>query len=129
MKELSVDIVDNRRDLPLCREAVENLAAEAGFVGNDLGDIVCAVFEGCVNAATHGRMGRCGPVTLTLRVHADRFEAVVKDSGNGTCHTDSPMPPPASYRGRGVPLMKALMDEVRLENDNGCRLTLVKYAR
>lgn len=113
-------------DLPLCREAAQKAAAAAGFEGQVLGDIVCAVFEACVNAVTHGRSGQAA--TLRIRVYEDRLEAVVKDSGRGLdTPPGGPLPPPTVPHGRGIPLMRAFMDEVKLDDSNGLQVTLVKY--
>lgn len=130
MKELALTISDAKKDLPICRDTIERTAAEMGFKGNDLGDVVAAVFEACVNAVTHGCNGPKGTVNLRIRTYDDRFEAVVKDSGNGfPCPDHLLMPSLVSPRGRGIPLMKELMDEVIFEDDKGCKVTLTKYLK
>ena len=98
---------------------------KAGFSDQDAQDIAAAVFEACANAATYGA-GK-GPMSLQIRVNDYKFVAVVRDSGKGfSCPPDSPMPPASSPRGRGIPLMRMLMDEVRFEFTLGCKVTLVK---
>lgn len=113
-------------DLPLCREAAEQAARAAGFEGEEFGDIVSAIFEACVNAVTHGKGSE--PPTLRIRVYQDRLEAVIKDSGRGldTPREDA-LPSPTVPHGRGIPLMKLFMDEVKLDYNNGLTVTLVKY--
>lgn len=128
MSRTTIEISDGPRDLPLCREATESAAREIGFEGADLTDIVTAVFEASVNAFTHGRVDSDEPVTVIIHTYPDRFEAIVKDHGKGyQCPTDSPIPPSTALRGRGVPLMKTLMDKVHFEYDNGCKVTLTKH--
>jgi serine/threonine-protein kinase RsbW len=115
-------------DLPQCREAAEKAAASAGFTGQDLGDVVCAIFEACANAVTHGRGSQNRPATLCVRVYDDRLEAVVRDSGDKLSQPPGAgLPSPRQARGRGIPLMKLFMDEVRLETKDGLEVTLVKY--
>ncbi|HEX2952248.1 MAG TPA: ATP-binding protein [Armatimonadota bacterium] len=127
MSGTTIEISDGPRDLPLCREAAESAARDMGFVGEDLYDIVTAVFEASVNAFTHGCVGTDEPATVTIYTHPDRFEAIIRDHGKGfQCPTDAPIPPAIVRRGRGIPLMKALMDEVYFEYDNGCKVTLMK---
>jgi serine/threonine-protein kinase RsbW len=113
-------------DLPLCREAAEHAAQAAGFEGDQLGDVVSAVFEACVNAIVHGHGSE--PATLRIRVYEDRLEAVIRDSGKGL---DSPredaLPCPTIPHGRGIPLMKLFMDEVKLEYNGGLTVTLIKF--
>lgn len=130
MKELAFTISDAKKDLPICRESIKNAAEEMGFKGNDLGDIVAAVFEACVNAVTYGCKSPSGTVNLRIRTYDERFEAVVKDSGNGfPCPESLLMPSLDSSRGRGIPLMKKFMDEVVFEDDQGCKVTLTKYLK
>jgi serine/threonine-protein kinase RsbW len=125
--DLKVQLAD-AGDLPACRAAAEKAAARAGFAGNDLGDVVSAIFEACVNAITHGRDDSGRPGTLRICVTDDRLEATIRDFGRGLrCITDDGFPPAGTARGRGIPLMKAFMDEVKLEHDGGSRITLVKY--
>ncbi|MBI2844741.1 MAG: ATP-binding protein, partial [Armatimonadetes bacterium] len=71
-----------------------------------------------------------GTATLRLKMYSDRFVAVVEDSGSGfVCPFEAAMPPASSRRGRGIPMMKLLMDEVRFDSGGGCTVTLVKYLR
>jgi len=99
-----------------------------GFSDEDTQAVVSAVFEACVNALTHGLNAGEGKVTLCVRTYPDRFEAVIRDPGKGfTYPAATGMPPPGSHRGRGIPLMRAFMDDVRIEFDGGCKETLIKY--
>ncbi len=124
--DLEVELAD-AGDLTACRAAAEQAAATAGFAGNDLGDVVSAVFEACVNAVTHGRADDAPPGALRIRVTDDRLVATVRDFGKGIkCLADDGFPSPRTARGRGIPLMRAFMDEVRFEHDGGCVVTLVK---
>jgi len=114
--------------LPEARQAIIGSAANAGIEGEDLWAIVSAVFEACVNAVTHGTKDEATPARLMVWVDTDKYKAVVQDHGKGCpLNTNIPMPSPASNRGRGIPLMNLLMDEVRFDNNNGCRVTLTKY--
>jgi len=129
-EEFSIELGDDPRDLTLCREAALQAAARAGFSRQDQLGIASAVYEACVNAVTHGRSGGRVHALFSLRVDPERLEAVVEDSGGGfTCPVDAEMPHPTARRGRGVPLMKAFMDEVRFESGAGCKVTMVKYRR
>ena len=128
LDELEMHISASRQGLSHCRRRVARAAARLGFKDEELMGIVSAVSEACINALTHGcPNGKSAPV-LYLHTHPNRFEAVVQDSGQGfTCPANTPMPSISSRRGRGIPLMKHFMDEIKIESRNGCRVTLVKY--
>ena len=115
-------------ELPHRRAQVVHAAIRMGFDERDAWGIASAVFEACANAVQYGREGGRGRVRLTMHTHSDRFEAVVQDSGRGfVCPADAPLPPAISHCGRGIPLMRVFMDEVKFECDSGCKVTLVKF--
>ncbi len=125
---LTMKLSASKFNLAQCREVIEKRAEAAGFDSGDLWGIVSAVFEACVNAVTHGNGTGKHSADLSIHTYPDRLVVIVKDHGHGfVCPTETPMPPVTSQRGRGIPLMKAFMDEVRFENDNGCKVTLIKY--
>lgn len=128
IREYTQEISDSTKDLPLCRTATLEMVSSMGFTEYETDNIVCAVFEACANAVVHGNKGSTVPVSFRISAYEDRFEAVVKDFGDGfTCPVVSPIPPPSSYRGRGIPLMRVYMDEVKVDTNGGCQVTLIKY--
>jgi serine/threonine-protein kinase RsbW len=97
-------------------------------------DVELALREALVNAVVHGNQKdpekkvhircRCGPgkeisVVVTDQGKGFDFEKTV---GNGL------IPDPAAERGRGIPLMKAYMDDVHFERD-GSEVHMRKCAR
>jgi serine/threonine-protein kinase RsbW len=126
--EMTIELKNGVDDLHVTRDETAEIAKQMGFEDHDLWGIVSAVFEACVNAVTHGSVDACDhPVVLTIRNSENRFEAVVQDHGKGCFPPpESPMPSPDSRRGRGIPLMRAFMDEVTFDYVGGCRVTLVK---
>lgn len=117
-------------DLQTCREATENLAAKAGFSQREVDGIVCAVCEAYANAVVHGRKNGAIRITLSLKTDDESLQAVVCDDGSGfSCPRETDMPPPWANRGRGIPLMRAFMDDVKVESGSGCCVTLTKYRR
>ncbi|MEN6372319.1 MAG: ATP-binding protein [Armatimonadota bacterium] len=128
VKEVAIKFSEGMKDLPKCRELTEKSAAEIGFTGKDKCGIVSAVFEACVNAITHGWKAPDKYAKLTIRLYDDRLEAVVEDHGCGCIPSPANnMPPPASRRGRGIPLMKKFMDKIEFDNSDGCKVILTKY--
>jgi serine/threonine-protein kinase RsbW len=126
VKDVAVELTEGVKDLPRCRKIINDVVSDMGFAERERWEIVSAVFEACVNAVTHGWGG--GYAKLILKPCCDHLEAIVDDHGDG-CSTSPAgiMPPPASWRGRGIPLMKSFMDEVKFYNNDGCKVVMVKY--
>jgi anti-sigma regulatory factor (Ser/Thr protein kinase) len=120
------------------------LAAEAGelsrarrWVEQVLGDhsrmdpsesagVVLAVNEALANAIEHGEPSSAGTVELRCQLQPESIVFEVEDFGHFT------MAPrerdPIAERGRGIPLMNLLMDEVSMKTSNdGTLVRLVKH--
>lgn len=128
LEEQRIELYHNGTDMDCCRRAAYSVARTLGFSANESWDITAAFIEACANALEHGNAGIDKPVEVTVRALSDRFEAIIKDHGSGfACPDESPIPPPTSRRGRGLPLMRLIMDEVIFRFDHGCEVTLIKY--
>ena len=114
-------------DGAVCRAI--DLVEESGCC-QDVGDVRLALHEALMNAIMHGN--HCDPekyVRMSVAVDADRkLTITVEDSGSGFDPTRLPDPTAGEnlYRecGRGVYLMKQLMDEVEYKFQNGTVLTM-----
>jgi len=117
--------------LPEVRELVGSTADKAGFPPHEVQRIVTAAFEAVVNAATHGSpLAPQNTINVTVSVYADRMVVEVADQGPGFGNANAhEMPDLASARGRGIALMRALVDEVELVTDGGGKVILTKYRR
>lgn len=93
-----------------------------------LEDIRLAVSEACSNVVLHGPAA--GTYEVVLRVRGEECEVQVRDSGAGLVADALPdsLPPAASPSGRGLAIMRAVMDEVELsaDPDHGTVVSLVK---
>jgi serine/threonine-protein kinase RsbW len=94
-------------------------------------DVVLAVNEAATNAMLYGSGGG-QPVKVVVHVDEDGLEASVLDQGpqppTGLPGDPDPEEPPAG--GRGLWLLRQLMDEVRLERVKlGTRVTLRRAIR
>jgi anti-sigma regulatory factor (Ser/Thr protein kinase) len=91
-----------------------------GARDEELHDVVVACQEACANAVEHAY----GPGHAYFDVAADHREALVRVTvrDNGRWR-----PPRGSHRGRGLPLMRALMDSVDV--DHGTEGTVVVLER
>lgn len=100
------------------REKVRDAARLAGFTALDLADIEIAVGEAITNAILYGSPSADSRVVLAYGIVGPDFVIKVRDEGSGF--------DPGSVRmeedtdalgGRGIRLMRALMDQVDLHYD------------
>jgi CheY-like chemotaxis protein len=107
-------------------------AVNVGFVAHDLdNNLKLALVEAITNAMEHGHHWNAQlNLTLEAEMSPDRLLVSVEDQGPGFRLDTLPDPTSESHllseRGRGVFLMRAIMDEVRF-NRTGNKVTLVKY--
>ncbi len=110
--------------LEAAREVVGRLATAAGFGQDGREDIQAAVHECLVNAILHGNRGdETRRVTLELDLDGGGLEIRVRDQGRGFDPTRLPDPLALENlcrsSGRGILLMKALMDAVTFRRGRG----------
>ncbi|WP_155370939.1 SpoIIE family protein phosphatase [Catellatospora vulcania] len=75
--------------------------------------VLLAAGEACANAIEHGHRGNPGePIQLRAEAYADRLRLVVADSGRWKNPTVNP------DRGRGVGLMRAMMQHVTIDSSS-----------
>ncbi len=113
----------------LCEELIEGV----GFAPDDRYWMVTAVREAVTNAVIHGNKERPGTaVDVSFELHTDRIRITVVDQGDG--FDPEALPDPVSREhlldasGRGVFLMKQLMDEVSytFPESGGTTLSMMK---
>jgi serine/threonine-protein kinase RsbW len=109
--------------LPEVREEAVGRAREAGFRRQAAEDIALCVHEAVVNAIRHGNKGDPKrTVTVSYHDRPDRFEVEVCDEGESVTGGAGPATEPQApehTHGRGLHLMRALMDEIELAEDVG----------
>ena len=121
-------------DLELGRAAIEELMAAlcaAGWVGMDLFRIQMALEEAVVNAIEHGNKRDPNKrVRLFFEVTPKKLLMLISDEGVGFDHRNVADPTTEELidkpRGRGVMLMRELMNEV-VFNDVGNEVTMTKF--
>lgn len=99
---------------PLRRELRRWLAA-TGLDGEGVDDVLLAVCEACTNSIEHAYRAdaRC-VVDLRLHLDAGCLHVVVRDTGRWKPVGDGP-----TTRGRGVAMMRAMMDDVDVDTGAG----------
>lgn len=107
------------------RHAVAEWLLEERIPAEALEDIVLVVGEACSNvvehAYTHGGDAHGCDVEVRLAHAADgSIEVCVRDWGSWTATAGAPLPPVADpFRGNGLRIMRAVMDEVEVVGDRG----------
>jgi anti-sigma regulatory factor (Ser/Thr protein kinase) len=122
-----LEIPSKGNKLVKVRAFIEQLAHECGFSESDTFDLKVAVGEAAANAIEHGSpKGRTSHIQVVCAFTNNCLEVEVKDEGVFKPRFpafDSQL----NYRGRGIPFMLALMDEVEIkESDQGTTVRLVK---
>ncbi len=109
----------------LCRGAMEEL----GITRACLHDVALAVTEACANVIEHSSDTE-DEYEVSIVVNEDRCEIRVIDTGRGFDHEtlSDAVAEAAAERGRGISLMRALVDNVSFESKPraGTIVTLVK---
>lgn len=112
-------------------QVVARSAVSTGYCQHDLdNNLKLALVEGVTNAMEHGnRWDERLSITVQVEMTSDRLQVSIADQGLGFDQSTLPDPTRDEYliceRGRGVFLMRAIMDEVTY-SPPGNRLTMVK---
>ena len=117
------------RALP--RLVVASVVRTLAFTAQDVADLELAVTEACANAVRHAYGdGTGGNVEVSLRPRANGVELQVADTGAGI-ELPLPDPPtaPSPDGGMGLPLIRAVVDELAIANGSGGRGTVVRMTK
>jgi serine/threonine-protein kinase RsbW len=109
-------------ELALLRERLRSWLDEHGVETNVERSVVLAVSEAASNAVEHGYgCDADGIVTVMARLDDERLEVTVRDEGKwreGQSDT---------HRGRGLSIMRAIVDELSIARENGA--TVLRMSR
>jgi serine/threonine-protein kinase RsbW len=112
----------------LARLVVSAMAASDTLLPDErIDDLKIAVSEACTNAIeAHGAIETAERVLVRCRTEHDRLEVHIEDRGEGFDPATLPDHPPITdpdrlkfERGLGIPLIRALDDEVEFSSSNG----------
>jgi serine/threonine-protein kinase RsbW len=127
---LSVELPRVRASVPLVRHLTAHSLRELGVTEDVLDDVLIALSEVCTNVIDHAEVGDSYKVAVF--VQGQECEVWVIDSGRGFNAMASTGHARAEFeRGRGLAIVRALMDRVGLESqaDHGTLVTLEKHLR
>jgi len=112
------EIMAHPKQAGAARERVRAAAAAAGFSGLDLADIEIAFGEAVTNAILYGSPSADSRVLVAYGVQSGAFFVEVRDQGHGFDPAQAATAEDAdALGGRGLRLMRALMDQVDLHYD------------
>ncbi|MEW5808870.1 MAG: SpoIIE family protein phosphatase [Actinomycetota bacterium] len=110
---LELDMSADVGELAPSRAALRGWLDSAGITSEQSLDVLIAVGEALANAIEHGhRDDPGGTVSLRASAFADHLDVTVRDTGSWK----PPAASPALHRGRGLGLMRALMQDVRIDS-------------
>ena len=124
--------VEEEAELIAARTA-EQIARAADFDQEAINQIKTALIEACINAAEHGESPD-KKIHQHFAIDEDKLIITVSNKGkkfggaNGQSAPSVRNRPAKGTRGRGLQIIRALMDEVKFERaDDGSRLVMIKY--
>ncbi len=125
---LSVELPRERASVPLVRHLASRTLHELGVVTEVVDDIEIALSEVCTNVIDHAAVGESYEVEL--KVKNQDCEISVVDTGGGfdTRATREGHDETGLERGRGLPIVRAVMDQVAVRSgaNQGTLVTLRK---
>ena len=120
--------------LLLARLALSGLARELRLGDELVADLKLAVTEACGNAVRHAYSGVDGEVSVVFRIDDSRLLMTVEDHGEGIRAPDLPQDETAELpmpleSGMGMPIIRAIVDELAVEQGSGGRGTVVRMVK
>ena len=103
--------------MPVTRRLIAQALRVVGVDPDTVSDVEIALSEACANVLRHAQMGD----SYEVRAGFDQERAFLEiiDQGAGFADTSGPQADDDAESGRGVALMRALMDKVRFESRSG----------
>jgi serine/threonine-protein kinase RsbW len=130
---VEVTLESDLKNVEVAEEITRRVATTAGFDEDEQNRIEMAVHESMINAIWHGNKNDASKsVWLKFTLYPDRLEIRVRDQGKGFNPTHIPDPLEEdnllNVSGRGIFLIRAFVDEFRVEdlNGTGTEVTLIK---
>lgn len=122
----SVSVRPGIENLGYYRHRVVEALAGLGLGENDRYDVALAVGEALGNAYDHAGGEGC---VMTVRAYADRVVIEVADTGSGFELASDETPQESEERGRGIKLMRMLVDSAEVRRRTDTRGTLVRLIK
>jgi serine/threonine-protein kinase RsbW len=127
--EIEIIVASHPRWLRMIRTVTQEFAAEMGCDPRERHDLALAVGEAVANVIKHSYRGNPdNKLSLTCREDGDSFEVEIRDRGEPFDPEATVTRAPDEIRvgGRGVYLMRAIMDEVQYQRDGDVNCVRMK---
>ncbi len=112
---LALNLPRDEMSVPVARRIVDASMRTVGVAGPCVDDVSLALTEACTNVLQHSGPG--DEYEVTVRLTDDVCAIEVTDLGRGfDAHSLADAPPEDAERGRGVALMRRLVDRVHFES-------------
>jgi PAS domain S-box-containing protein len=122
---LTMNFAADASDLAPGRAALRSWLTKAGVEPGQIQDVLIAAGEAIANSIEHGHRDRSeGTIRLRATAVGDRLQVTVTDTGAWKTPRDSA----GSHRGRGISLMRHLMEDLNIQS-SGAGTTVHMYAR
>jgi serine/threonine-protein kinase RsbW len=112
--------------VPLVRGLCQDAMARVGASADDVDDVGLAITEACTNVVVHAAGGVHYSVDVEFAAHECHIQ--VSDAGAGfeVGARDGPAAGLTDEQGRGIALMKELMDDIEVVDSGGASGTIVR---
>ncbi len=137
VNKMSIKFESRSVNEAFARQAVAAFASQLDPTMEELGDIKTVVSEAVTNAIVHGYAGKCGFITVSVRLFEGRaLEIKIKDSGRGIEDVAAARKPmfttgDDSRSGMGFTIMESFTDRLRVRSTpgRGTVVTMTKVLR
>ena len=126
---LEITVPSDTRWLALIRRVTDEFCRQAGLDGHETHSVTLAVGEAASNIMKHSYKGdRTKELTMCCRALQGEIEIELCDEGDPFDPEAQPVRPPEELRpgGRGVYLMRAIMDSVEYGRDGSTNCVRLK---
>jgi serine/threonine-protein kinase RsbW len=127
---IQVDLPSRLELLGVVDKLADGITELMEFEDVDRDAVAISVIEACTNAIQHGHRSNAGKlVRLSFEIYEDSLIITVSDHGRGFDPAMSgslPAPDLLATRGRGIYIMRSMMDEVAFDFTHGTLVRMVK---
>ncbi len=108
--EFSLALPRDAIGIPMVRRVLGDAMRSLNVSETCIADMLLAVSEACSNAVRHG--GPANRYEVTASIGYGRCDVRVADNGNGVPTIPPHFPPPDTENGRGLLIMRSVVDEI-----------------
>ncbi|MFE3454109.1 ATP-binding protein [Nonomuraea sp. NPDC059194] len=108
--EFSLALPRDAIGIPMVRRVLGDAMRSLSVSESCISDMLLAVSEACSNAVRHG--GPANRYEVSASIGYGRCDVKVADTGGGLASMPLHYPPPETENGRGLLIMRAVVDEI-----------------